>query len=75
MVTVFVRMVYPPELLDVPVVNQLIRRFEITLNINRAEIGTESGWIEAHLTGKPSEVDSALAWLREKGIRVEHLET
>ena len=72
--TVFIRMVYPADLLDVPVVNQLIRRFDITLNIVRAEIGTESGWIEAHLTGGQQEIDAALEWLRGKGIRIETIE-
>ncbi len=74
MTTVFVRLVYPPDLLDVPVVNQLIRRFDITLNIDRAEIGTDSGWIEAHLSGTQADIDAAVAWLRERGIQVEPLE-
>ncbi len=72
--TILIRMVYPKDLLDVPVVNQLIRRFDITLNIVRAEIGTESGWIEANLTGGPQEIHAALEWLRGKGIQIEEVE-
>ena len=74
MITLMVRLVYPPELLDVPVVNQLIRRFNITLNIHRAEIGLESGWIEAQLSGEQSEIDAALKWLTDRGIQIESME-
>lgn len=75
MITLLVRLTYPPELLDAPVVNQLIRRFNINLNIHRAEIGLESGWIEAQLSGEQAEIDAALAWLKEQGLQVDLLET
>ncbi|HID85148.1 MAG TPA: hypothetical protein EYP54_08640, partial [Anaerolineales bacterium] len=58
MITLLARLTYPSDLLDVPVVSQLIRRFNITLNIHRAEIGLESGWLEAHLGGD--------CWLRNR---------
>ncbi len=74
MITLSVRMVYPPDLLEVPVVNQLIRRFNITLNIHRAEIGVDSGWIEAQISGEQAEIDAALAWLKERGLQIEPLE-
>lgn len=74
MITLLVRLTYPPELLDVPVVNQLIRRFNITLNIHRAEIGLESGWIEAQLSGEQAEIDAALAWLKERGLQIDPIE-
>ncbi|HEY58960.1 MAG TPA: hypothetical protein G4O04_10605, partial [Anaerolineae bacterium] len=61
-------------LLDVPVVSQLIRRFNITLNIHRAEIGLESGWIEARLSGDQAEIDAALAWLKERGLQIDPIE-
>ncbi|MFN3309255.1 MAG: NIL domain-containing protein, partial [Anaerolineales bacterium] len=33
-----VRLIYPPSLLRVPVINQLIKEFDITVNILRAQI-------------------------------------
>ena len=72
--TLLVRLTYPPHLLEVPVVNQLIRRFNLNFNIHRAEIGLESGWIEAQLSGEQAEIDAALTWLREQGLKIEYLE-
>ncbi len=69
-----VRLVYPPDLLRVPVLNQLIQRFPITVNILRAQVGSDAGWIELQLRGEKAEVDDALDWLREKGIYVQFVE-
>jgi len=69
-----VRLVYPPDLLRVPVLNQLIQRFDITVNILRAQVGSEAGWIELQLGGKDEIVDEALEWLREKGVYVQFIE-
>ncbi len=69
-----VRLVYPPDLLRVPVLNQLIQRFDITVNILRAQVGSEAGWIELQLGGEDEVVDDALAWLREKGVYVQFVE-
>lgn len=71
----YVRLVYPPELVYTPVVSQLIRRYEITVNIIRAQISEESGWIEATLSGAAPELEAALGWLRSQGIQIIDLET
>ncbi len=70
-----VRLVYPPDLLRAPVLNQLIRRFDITVNILRAQVGAEAGWIELQLRGEDEMVDQALDWLREKGVYVQFMES
>ncbi|NPA93553.1 MAG: FeS-binding protein [Chloroflexi bacterium] len=70
-----VRLVYPPDLLRAPVLNQLIRRFDITVNILRAQVGSDAGWIELQLRGDEEMVEKALDWLREKGVYVQFVES
>ena len=69
-----VRLVYPPDLLRVPVLNQLIQRFDLTVNILRAQVGAEAGWIELQIGGEDATVDDALNWLRERGIYGQFIE-
>lgn len=69
-----IRLVYPPELLRVPVLNHLIRKYDVTVNIIRAQVGKEAGWVEMQISGDDEVVEDALTWLREKGIYVQYVE-
>jgi len=66
-----VRLVYPPSLLSVPIINQLIRQFDLTVNILRAQIGGEDRWIEVQLAGNPAVIEEAVTWLQGLGIQVQ----
>jgi ABC-type methionine transport system ATPase subunit len=68
------RLVYPPTLVNVPVIHQLIKRFDITINILRAEITPDQGWVEIQITGEKSVVFQAMDWLNSQGIDVQALE-
>lgn len=66
-----VRLVYPPALLSVPIINQLIRRYDLTVNILRAQIGGEDRWIEVQLAGNAPVIEDAINWLETIGIEVQ----
>jgi len=68
-----VRLIYPPELLDVPIINQLIRRYDLTFNILRAEVTPREGWVDLQLSGQDSAVESAVTWLSGQGIEIQRL--
>jgi len=72
MMSQVVRLVYPESLLSVPVINQLIRRYDLTVNILRAQIGGEDRWLEVQLAGDPGIIDAAITWLRTQGIEVQY---
>jgi ABC-type methionine transport system ATPase subunit len=55
-------------LLREPVVYQLIRRFDLQVNILRAQIELEEGWLEVELKGSKAVLDQAQAWLQQQGI-------
>ena len=67
-----VRLIYPDALLSVPVINQLIRRFDLTVNILRARIGGGERWMEVQLSGDPNVIDEATEWLSSQGIEVQY---
>lgn len=69
-----IRLVYPRHLIDVPVINQLIRSYELTVNILRAQVTPKEGWVEIQLTGKMAEIEEAITWLVGQGIEVLRLE-
>jgi len=66
-----VRLIYPESMLSVPVINQLIREYQLTVNILRAQIGGEERWLEIQLAGNPVIIDEAIEWLKQQGIQVQ----
>lgn len=68
-----VRLTYPSNLLRVPVINQLVKDFDITVNILRAQIDSRDGWIEIELSGSVHVIEEAIQWLQQQGIKVEFL--
>ncbi len=68
-----VRLIFPPHLLDVPVINQLIRRYELTFNILRAEVTPNEGWVDIQLDGSAAAIEDAITWLSGQGIEIQRL--
>ena len=68
------RLIYPPSVLNSPLTNQLIRRFtELTVNILRAEVTSNSGWMEVQLVGSAGMIEAAIEWLRQKNVEIQVL--
>jgi ABC-type methionine transport system ATPase subunit len=68
------RLNYPAALLRQPIVQQLIRTFNVSVNIVRAQISLEEGWLEIEVEGAEAELDRAEAWLGLQGIEVLQIE-
>lgn len=66
-----IRLTYPANLLHLPIINQLIRRFDLTLNILRAQIGDDQGWMDVQLAGDPVLIEDAVTWLKSQGVDVQ----
>jgi ABC-type methionine transport system ATPase subunit len=64
------RLNYPAALLRRPILNQVIRDFQVTVNIVRAQISLEEGWLEIEMTGADDEIDRTLVWLESQGLQV-----
>jgi len=68
------RLIYPRHLVGEPIINNLLREYTFKLNILRASITPESGWIDVQLTGKAAEIDNAITWLKNEGVEIHFLE-
>lgn len=74
MTELVLRLIYPPSVVNVPIVNQLIRNFgELTVNILRAEVKPDQGWLEIQVVGSASMIESSIDWLRQQGVEVQTL--
>lgn len=65
-----VRLVFPSNLHDEPIINRLLRRYTFTVNILRANVTVEEGWMDIQVTGKTSEIEESFSWLRQQGVEV-----
>ena len=65
------RLIYPPSLVNVPVIHQLIRKYDLTVNILQAQIDDEQGWLDLQLSGSGTTLEEALSWLQSLGIEIE----
>ena len=69
-----VRLTFPGETLNDPIIYRLGQEYKVVTNIRRADVAQDSGWVELDLDGEPAEVDRALEYCRSRGIGVQRLE-
>lgn len=65
---------YPPNKIKSPLVNELVRRFDLQVDIRRADVDAGIGWVQLLLQGDHDEVDAAVEWAEQQGIRVDPVE-
>lgn len=73
MIDVRVKLTFPESLVRQPFMATLVRDHDVVPNIRRANVDEHEGWIVCELSGPPQAVESAIAWLRGEGIRVDLL--
>ena len=60
---------YPRKLADKPIISNLIREYDITVNITRARIDQdEEGTLVIEISGSKKNVDAGLDYLKDLGI-------
>ena len=67
-------LMFQPRLVTQPVVYELGKKFAVVTNIRQASINEEIGLISIELDGHNSEIERAIAWLEEIGVKVEPVE-
>ncbi len=66
---------YPRTLIDEPIVSRLVRDFNVTVNIMRANITPhQEGLMVLGIEGEPENIDAGLKWVEEQGVKVQALE-
>lgn len=68
------RLTFPEDQVAEPVIYHLVRDFDVVPNIRRAAIENHFGWLIIELTGNPSDINDAKAYLTAQGIKVDSAE-
>jgi ABC-type methionine transport system ATPase subunit len=66
-----VKLTFPPDLVNQPVIYNMGKQFGVVTNIRRANLSHDRGWMIVEVVGSESDVEKSLAWAREQGVRVE----
>ncbi len=65
---------FPEQLVDRPLIYEVIRQFDVVPNIRRANVEDHSGWIILEMNGEQAKLEAAVAYLEEAGCTVNRME-
>jgi ABC-type methionine transport system ATPase subunit len=67
-------LMYPPKLIQQPLIWQLGKKFSVVTNIRQASVTDEIGIVCLEVDGKRETVKAAIKWLEKVGVNVEPVE-
>ena len=62
---------FPTELIKEPVIYRLCKQFDVIPNIRRADVTEDRGWVVLELEGEMGEIERAVQWVIDQGVRVD----
>ena len=65
---------FPEELVDRPMIYEIVKQFDVVPNLRRANVESHSGWMILELSGPPEARDAAIAYLAGLGCTVNRME-
>ena len=65
---------FPEELVDRPMIYEVVKRFDVVPNIRRANVEAHTGWVILELNGTTEQLDGAVAFLEQSGCTVNTME-
>lgn len=65
---------YPKEQVQEPLLYQCNQLFKVVTNIRQASVSDKIGLVAIELEGEPGEIEKAVKFFIEKGVKVEPLE-
>ena len=70
-----VQLTFPPSLIQEPIVYRLVKDFDIVINIRRAEVKADCGWVILEMEAGEDTLARGVAWLKGKGVQVDPIES
>lgn len=70
MPTMRLHLTFPERLVQEPVVYRLVRDHDLVINIRRADVDEEVGWMVLELSGDEAQLAAGRAYLEDLGIVV-----
>jgi ABC-type methionine transport system ATPase subunit len=68
------RLIYPESVAKEPIVCNLCKSFNITVNIKMAKVTQDSAILNIEIDGDIEEIENAIKFLKEKGVDVQPIE-
>lgn len=65
---------FPEDKIKEPVIYQIGHEYKVVTNVRRADVRDTTGWMDLELTGDSTEIERAIAGLRNKGVIVDPIE-
>ena len=65
---------FPEELVNRPMIYEMIKAYDVVPNIRRANVESHSGWVILELSGASDARDAAIAYLEGLGCTVNRME-
>src|SRR2546427_8146638 len=69
-----VRLTFPPALIQEPIVYRLGKDFDIVINIRRADVETDHGWMVLEPGGDEGGLEGGGRWVQDRGVQVDPIE-
>ncbi len=69
-----VRLTFPPDLIQQPILYRLVKDFDIVINIRRADVKADYGWVVLELDAPEALLQRGVAWLKAQGVQVDPIE-
>ena len=69
-----VRLTFPSELVQQPIIYRLLKDFDIVPNIRRADVRADHGWMVLELEAAEDGLERGVAWLKTQGVTVDPIE-
>jgi hypothetical protein len=65
---------FPEELVDRPMIYEIIKKFDVVPSIRRANVEDRSGWVILEVSGEQDQLDGAVAYFEGLGCTVNRME-
>ena len=75
MATKRLKLTFPQELIKEPVIFTMAKKYEVMPNIRRAKVTESVGEVVLELEGDETKLEQGIAYLIERGVKVETIET
>lgn len=75
MATKRVKLTFPQDLIKEPIIFTMAKKFDVMPNIRRAKVTENIGEVVLELEGSEKKLDEGIAYLKERGVNVESVES
>jgi hypothetical protein len=68
------RLTFPARLVQEPILYRLVKDFDILINIRRADVKADWGWVMLEMEAQDATLERGVKWLKEQGVQVDPIE-